>query len=169
MDSKHLVLLDKEEAEIAINKALRGELAVYIIDTGRNIPHLLNIGDLEKIRRAIPRRTEIILEFPLQGTGISRFTRIGYLDLNVLQPQYDVIFPKNVSNESPTLLKSKYWTEFVSQVENAVAKYPAWMESCKNRRKITQEKKKDWVKENIVRDERKAEIIKNVLTDLLDN
>ncbi|HHF7367643.1 TPA: hypothetical protein ACPSKY_002782 [Legionella bozemanae] len=171
MNSTNLILLDKEEAEIVIPKALRGEVQVYTIDTGRNIPFLLNIGDIEKIRRAIPRRTEIILEASPPRTGISRFTRIGYLDLNIFQSQYDVIFPKTLpTDKSSGLLKSKYWTEFVSQVEDAVTKYPAWRESCKNRRrKITQEYKKDWVKENIVRDERKAEVIKNVLTELFDN
>ncbi|EHL31831.1 hypothetical protein [Legionella drancourtii] len=170
MDSTNLILLDKDEAEIVIPKALRGEVQVYTIDTGRNIPRLLNIGDIEKIRRAIPRRAEIILESSTSETGFSRFTRIGYLDLSISQSQYDVIFPKNLpADKNSTLSKSKYWIEFVSQVEDAVRKYPIWVESHKNRRKITQESKKNWVKENIVTDERKAEFIKNVLTDLLDN
>ncbi|STY31513.1 Uncharacterised protein [Legionella wadsworthii] len=170
MDSTNLILLNKVEAEIVIPKALRGEVQVYIIDTGTDIPRLLKIGDIEKIRRAIPRRTEINLEAS-SPTISNRFTRIGYLDMCILQSQYDLIFPKTLASyKSAMLSKSKYWTEFVSQVEKAATDYPIWMENCKKRgNKITQEHKKDWVKENIVRDERKAEVIKNVLTDLFNN
>lgn len=93
IDPTNLILLDKEETELVLKMAIRRELDVYIITTtNMNMPFLLKVGDLENIRRAIPQRTEIMLEPPRPGAVIGRFERVGYEDLRILQSKYDVIF-----------------------------------------------------------------------------
>lgn len=138
IDSKNLILLDKEEAEIALARAMRGELDVYIIDTDRNYPFLLKIGDLEKIRRSIPRRTEIILEPAPPGTGISRFDRVGYLDLRIAKIKYEEIFKEKLSLEyeekkkentipdNIDLLKNEYYLQLTAMAKEAICKYSEW-------------------------------------------
>lgn len=97
MESNNLILLTEEESKIAIDKGLRGELEIYIIDTAKNLPHLLRIGELDEIRQAIPERTIITLDPPPAGSSIPRYGKAGHLDLRITKNKYEKIFEKESS------------------------------------------------------------------------
>ena len=95
MELKDLILLNDAEAKIAIVKAIRQELKIYIVDIVKNIPQLLSVGVLEEIRQAIPERVVITLEAPPHGVTIGRYAKVGYSDLRITQSEYNEIFNNN--------------------------------------------------------------------------
>ena len=174
-----LVPLENDEQ---VNKALimgiKNNLQLYIIARDNSIPRLLSPGEFEEIRTESPdRKVSIILR--RHPSGINPFQKVGYLDLWVEKSKYDVIFklvdeqvkeekgldvPKSVHEID--LSKSSYWNTFELETKKAIFKYPEWATNYnKNTKRIRKECIKTWIKENIVTDERKAEIIKNTLSE----
>jgi hypothetical protein len=176
-----LVPLEHEEqAKKALIMGIHNKLQLYIIDREKSSPRLLSAGELEEIRTAPPDDRKISITLWRHPSGISPYQNVGYLDLWVEKSKYDVIFkpvdeqvkeekgldiPKSVHEID--LSKSPYWNTFELQTKTAIFKYPEWETNCKkNKRRITKESIKNWVKENIDKDIRKAEIIKNTLSDI---
>lgn len=95
MELKDLILLNEVEAKIAIIKALRQELKIYIVDIAKNMPQLLSVGVLEEIRQAIPEQIVITLEAPSPGATIGRYAKVSYLDFRITQSEYNEIFNNN--------------------------------------------------------------------------
>lgn len=138
MELRDLILLTDEESKIAIEKGLRGELEIFIIDTARNLPHLLRIGELDEIRQAIPERTIITLDPPPSGTSIPRYGKAGYLDLRITKNKYEEIFKEKSSwgraekkRESLIpgnidLLKNEYYLRLTVMAKEAVYNYSMW-------------------------------------------
>ena len=174
-----LVPLEHEEqVKKALIMGINNKLQMYIIDREKSSPRLLSSGELEEIRTAPPNR-KVHITLGNHPSGINPYQNVGYLDLWLEKSKYDVIFkpineqvkeegldiPKNVHEID--LSKSPYWNAFELQTKTAIFKYPEWETNCKkNKRRITKESIKNWVKENIDKDVRKAEIIKNTLSDI---
>ena len=168
-DIKDFILLEQvEQAKKISVMGSSGEVEVFVLDRD-GVLCQLTIGDLDNIRSAIPDKYPVELRFIDSLPG--KFQLVGYLDLRIKRVVYDEIF-KHSDNErsiqTVDLSKSTYWTEFEKQVKSAVNNYPKWAEAYKSKRKISKDAIKEWVKES-VKEDRKAELIKNVLSDFFPN
>lgn len=168
IDSRDLILLEKEEAEIVLKMALRSELDVYIIDTRKNIPFLLKIGDLENIRRATPNRTEVILEPAPPGSGIPTFDKVGYLDLRIHTAKYQEIFKvdkeEKINLDNIDLSRSEYYLKLTMMAKRAVYEYSEW-KTHNSKRRIMVSKDIEPLLKKITNVTREIEFLKKILTD----
>ncbi len=166
IDVKELVLISEpEEAKKISILGSNGDLEVYVISQRTGVPYQLTIGDLDNIRSEIPKKVVIEVGDFLQGY----FQKVSYLDLRIKKLKHSELFSK-IDEKNPdnaTLLsKSPYWVAFEKQLNTAVSAYPNWAESCiRGRKQIKKEVIKAWLKDR-GSDDRQAEIIKNILSDI---
>jgi len=165
---RDLILLEKEEAEIVLKMALRSEIDVYIIDTRKNIPFLLKIGDLENIRRAIPDRTEVILEPAPRGSCIPTFDKVGYLDLRIHTAKYEEIFKvdkeEQINLDNIDLSRNEYYLKLTTMAKRAIYAYSEWKKH-NSKRKIMVSKDIEPLLQKITDVTREIEFLKKILTD----
>jgi hypothetical protein len=166
---KDLILLeDAEQAKKISIMGSSGEVEVFVLDRDGQL-YQLTVGDLDSIRSSIPNK--VLIELAITDFLPGKFQQVGYLDLRIKRSIYDKFFQPFEDEqmiEEVDLSKSRYWTEFETQVKSAISNYPRWAEAHKKRRKISKNAIKDWVKQS-VQEDRKAELIKNVLSDLFPN
>lgn len=173
MDPKNLILLDEDEAKIVLKKAMEGELDVYIIDTHRKTPFLLNLGDLERIRRCNPpHRIEIILESSSPRTSIPRFERVGSLDLRITKAQYQETFKEEVigsqiNQDNIDLLQSEYYRRLTSLARKAIDEYLEWKKHSPSK-KIMITKHIEPLLKNITTVQREIKFLKKILSDFFE-